>query len=162
VAVVLGDRKRLLELRERLAALTPAPTALLTVGPGETPFAAVDRLNPAVARRQRQRSMVRWLLPFGFFAGLMFTFITDLHTFGFAGPYGEPLIGGLLGMGSGWMGSFAAAASVSSEEDDRIRILRNRVDEGNWLLLMERAGEEIPWTVIQKAAPKAVMRLEDR
>jgi hypothetical protein len=162
VAVVLGDRRRLQELRERLAALTPPPTSLLAVGPGEMAITAVDRLNPAVARRQRQRSMVRWLLPFGFFAGLMFTFITDLHTFGFAGPYGEPVIGGLLGMGSGWMGSFAAAASVSSEEDDRIRILRNRVEEGNWLLLMERAGEDIPWTAIQKAGPKAVVRLEDR
>ena len=57
--------------------------------------------------------MATWLLPFGFGAGLLFTFITNLDTFAFAGPIGQPLIGGLLGLGSGWMGSYAAAASVS-------------------------------------------------
>jgi hypothetical protein len=60
------------------------------------------------------------------------------------------------------MGSFAAAASVSSEEDDRIRILRNRLDEGCWLLLLETpTGSEIPWTTIQQARPKAVVRLDE-
>ena len=93
-------------------------------------------------------------------AGLTFTQITDLHTFDAVGPWGEPLIGGLLGMGSGLMGSFAAAASVSSEDDDRIRSLRNRLEEGNWLLLIEVAGEgDLPWSVLQQARPRAVVRL---
>ncbi len=162
VVVVLADRKRLHRLRDQLAALDPAPASLVALGDGETAMDSVERLNPALARRRRQRSMVRWLMPFGFFAGLMFTFITDLHTFSFAGPYGEPVIGGLLGMGSGWMGSYAAAASVRSEEDDRIRSLRNRLEEGNWLLLVESAaGQEIPWSVIQQAGPKAVVRLSE-
>jgi hypothetical protein len=104
--------------------------------------------------------MMRWLLPFGFLAGFTFTQITDLHTFSALGPWAEPLIGGLLGLGSGWMGSFAAAASVTSEEDDRIRILRNRLQEGNWLLLIDPApGSEPPWGLIQQARPKAVVRL---
>ncbi|HYP03884.1 MAG TPA: hypothetical protein VER57_04965, partial [Cyanobium sp.] len=98
--------------------------------------------------------------PFGFLAGLTFTQITDLHTFAFAGRWGEPVIGGLLGMGSGWMGSYAAAASVVSEEDDRIRGLRNRLEEGSWLLLVEPAqGRDMPWTLLQEARPKAVVRL---
>lgn len=161
VVVVLADREKLLQLRERLAALEPAPR-LLTVGSGETPMDTVEQLNPAITRRRRQQAMVRWLLPFGFFAGMMFSLITDLHTFSFAGPYGEPLIGGLLGMGSGWMGSYAAAASVSSEADDRIRSLRNRIEEGNWLLLVESAtGAEIPWTLIQQSRPQVVVRLAE-
>lgn len=106
--------------------------------------------------------MARWLIPFGFFAGLTFTLITDLHTFAFAGPLGEPLIGGLLGMGSGWMGSFAAAASVASDQDDRIRGLRNRVEEGSWLLLVETAqGVDMPWTLLRDARPLAVVRLSE-
>jgi hypothetical protein len=162
VVVVLDDRDRLRELRDRLEAQRPGFTRVLAIGSGEASLADVERLNPAAARRRRQRSMVRWLLPFGFLAGLTFTQISDLHTFGFAGPYGEPLLGGLLGMGSGWMGSFAAAASVASEEDDRIRILRNRLEEGCWLLLVEAPpGREIPWTTIQQARPKAVVRLDD-
>ena len=160
VVVVLDDPKRLAALRQKLAAENPAPAALVAIGSGETDLAAVERLDPAAGRRRRQRSMMRWLLPFGFLAGLTFTQITDLHTFSALGSWGEPLIGGLLGMASGWMGSFAAAASVTSEEDDRIRILRNRLQEGNWLLLIDPApGSDPPWALIQQARPKAVVRL---
>ena len=109
VVVVLDDPKRLAALRQKLAAENPAPAALVAIGSGETDLAAVERLDPAAGRRRRQRSMMRWLLPFGFLAGLTFTQITDLHTFSALGSWGEPLIGGLLGMASGWMGSFAAA-----------------------------------------------------
>ncbi len=160
VVVVLDDHKRLEQLRQQLAAQQPAPTQLVAIGSGETAMPSVDRLNPATARRQRQRTMARWLMPFGFLAGLTFTQITDLHTFDLFGSWGEPVIGGLLGMGSGLMGSFAAAASVVSEEEDRLRILRNRLEEGNWLLLLEQAsGQEVPWSLVQQARPKAVIRL---
>lgn len=160
--VVLEDRSQLNRLRDQLSKLSPAPEELVALGEGETSMDAIEQLNPAIARRNRQQVMVRWLMPFGFFAGLMFSLITNLHTFAFAGTYGEPLIGGLLGMGSGWMGSYAAAASVTSEADDRVRSLRNRIDEGNWLLLLEAAaGEEIPWILIQQARPKAVVRLTE-
>lgn len=160
VVVVLDDRKRLESLRQRLEAADPAPASLLAIGVGATDPASVERLDPATGRRQRQRSMVRWLLPFGFLAGLTFTQITDLHTFSALGPWGEPLVGGLLGLVSGWMGSFAAAASVTSEDDDRIRILRNRLQEGNWLLWIDPApGTDPPWSLIQQARPRAVVRL---
>jgi hypothetical protein len=162
VVVVLTERKRLRQLQEQLAAMTPPPQRLVAIGQGETDIAEVAELNPALARRLRQRSMARWLLPFGFFAGLTFTFITDLDTFAFAGDLGSHLIGGLLGLGSGWMGSFAAAASVTSEADDRVRALRNRLEEGNWLLLVETAnGIEMPWTRLQEAKPRAVVRLNE-
>ena len=60
------------------------------------------------------------------------------------------------------MGSFAAAASVVSEEDDRIRGLRNRLEEGCWLLLAETmAGVDMPWTTLQQAKPQAVVRLSE-
>ena len=118
VVVVLDDLDRLRQLRDTLAARQPAPLALVAIGAGETPLGEVDRLDATANRRRLQRSMVRWLMPFGFLAGLTFTQITDLHTFDIAGPWGQPLIGGLLGMGSGGLGSFAAAASVGSEEDE--------------------------------------------
>ena len=163
VVVVLGDRKRLHQLRDRLGEQVPPMAQVVAVGEGETPINALERLNPAVGRRNRQRSMARWLIPFGFFAGLTFTYITDLDTFAFFGAWSQHLVGALLGMGSGWMGSFAAAASVTSEEDDRIRSLRNRLEEGNWLLLIEAPnGIEMPWTTLQQAKPKAVVRLNDK
>jgi hypothetical protein len=162
VVVVSAERKRLLQLKDQLADLTPPPQRLVAIGRGETPIEQVQELNPALTRQLRQRRMATWLIPFGFFAGLTFTFITDLDTFAFAGDLGSHLIGGLLGLGSGWMGSFAAAASVSSEADDRVRALRNRLEEGNWLLLVEMPnGFEMPWTRLQEARPKAVVRLND-
>lgn len=160
VVVVLDSRKRLRELREQLSALQPPLVQLVAVGSGETPLQEVEDLNPAFGRQRRQKGMARWLMPFGFFAGLTFTQITDLQTFSPLGPWAEPLLGGLLGMGSGWLGSMVAAASVSSEVDDRLRTLRNRLEEGSWLLLLEpAAGAEVPWSLLQKARPKAVVRL---
>jgi hypothetical protein len=160
VVVVMDDRQRLLRLRDRLREERPAMAQLVTIGEGETDPGAVERLDAAAPRRRRQRNLARWLLPFGFLAGLTFTFITDLHTFDFAGPLGEPLIGGLLGTVSAWMGSFAAAASVNSEEEDGIRALRNRLAEGCWLLLVEPpAGGPMPWPLVQQARPRAVVRL---
>lgn len=162
VVVVLAEHRRLRQVRDQLASLSPAPVRLVAIGQGETDIAEVAELNPALARQLRQRGMARWLLPFGFFAGLTFTYITDLDTFAFAGDLGSHLIGGLLGLGSGWLGSFAAAASVTSEVDDRVRALRNRLEEGNWLLLIETAtGVEMPWTLLQEARPRAVVRLND-
>jgi hypothetical protein len=158
--IVLSDRRRLHQLRDRLAALQPAPLQLLAIGEGEAPLSEVERLDPGSTRRKRQRGMARWLIPFGFFAGFTFTFVADLDTFAFAGAWGNHLIGGLLGLGSGWLGSFAAAASVASEDDDRLRTLRNRVEEGNWLLLAETGGtQELPWSVVQQARPLAVIQL---
>ncbi|MFN6134295.1 MAG: hypothetical protein ACK46L_15580 [Synechococcaceae cyanobacterium] len=160
VVVVLDDRERLERLRQRLSSEMPGLKELVVVGPGDTALAQVERLDPGAGRRRRQRAMARWLMPFGFMAGLTFTQITDLHTFDAVGPWGEPLIGGLLGMGSGLMGSFAAAASVTSEDDDRLRSLRNRLDEGNWLLVIEADGQaDLPWPVLQQARPRAVVRL---
>jgi hypothetical protein len=162
VVVVLESRRRLRELRERLATLEPPPLQLVAVGAGETTLEEVDALNPALSRQRRQRGMALWLIPFGFLAGLTFTQITDLHTFSALGPWGEPLVGGLLGMGSGWLGSFVAAASVTSEGDDRIRTLRNRLAEGSWLLIVQPAmGTEVPWSLLREAQPKAMVRLDE-
>jgi hypothetical protein len=162
VVVVFNDRKRLGQLQQQLATSEPPLARLVAIGAGETPLEAVERLNPATARRQRQRSMARWLMPFGFLAGLTFTYITDLDTLAFFGPWSQHLFGAVLGTVSGLMGSFAAAASVRSEDDDRIRGLRNRLEEGNWLLLAETvSGVEMPWRLLQQARPQAVVRLAE-
>ena len=106
--------------------------------------------------------MATWLLPFGFGAGMLFTFITNLDTFAFAGPVGQPVIGGLLGLGSGWMGSYAAAASVTSDRDDQIRTVRNRLKEGQCVLLVDAIrSEAMPWALIQRCRPASVVRLKD-
>ena len=51
---------------------------------------------------------------------------------------------------------------MRSADDDRIRGLRNRLEEGNWLLLAEtQPGADLPWTLVQRGKPQAVVRLGD-
>nr|YP_002049325.1 hypothetical protein PCC_0699 [Paulinella chromatophora]ACB43115.1 hypothetical protein PCC_0699 [Paulinella chromatophora] len=161
--VVIFARHNQLEMLQKELKSQQHPTMkLVAIGIGEEDINTIKLLNPDLQRRQRQKRMSLWLMPFGFFAGITFTFIANLDTFAFAGSFGEHLIGGLLGLGSGLMGSFAAAASVSSESEDSIRIVRNRLEEGSWLLLIETAmGIEIPWAILQKARPQALVRLSD-
>ena len=160
VAVLLkdtGSRSELTALLEGQPGLQ-----LRAVGAGGIEPETVVELNPALQRQARQRQMATWLLPFGFGAGMLFTFITNLDTFAFAGPVGQPVIGGLLGLGSGWMGSYAAAASVTSDRDDQIRTVRNRLSEGQCVLLVDAIrSEAMPWALIQRCRPASVVRLKD-
>ena len=71
----------------------------LTIPPQGDAIDRVELLNPNLTRQRRQKAMARWLMPFGFLAGLTFTQITTLTTFDSFGPWGQPVIGGLLGMG---------------------------------------------------------------
>ena len=160
VAVLLKDTGS----RSELTALLEGQPGLQLrgVGAGGIEPEQVVELNPALQRQARQRQMATWLLPFGFGAGMLFTFITNLDTFAFAGPLGQPVIGGLLGLGSGWMGSYAAAASVTSDRDDQIRTVRNRLSEGQCVLLVDAIrSEAMPWALIQRCRPASVVRLKD-
>ena len=160
VAVLLKDTGSRSELK---ALLDGQPgLQLREVGAGGIKPEQVVELNPALQRQARQRQMATWLLPFGFGAGMVFTFITNLDTFAFAGPIGQPLIGGLLGLGSGWMGSYAAAASVTSDRDDQIRVVRNRLNEGQCVLMIDAIQSDmVPWALIQRCRPASVVRLKD-
>ena len=79
-------------------------------------FEDIRIFNPKLDRKIRQKEMSRWLMPFGFIAGIAFSNMTNLSTFSFLGlnNIGESLIGGLLGMGSGYLGSAVSSADIFS------------------------------------------------
>ena len=78
VAVLLKDTGSRSELK---ALLDGQPgLQLREVGTGGTEPEEVVELNPALQRQARQRQMATWLLPFGFGAGMVFTFITNYST----------------------------------------------------------------------------------
>ena len=52
-------------------------------------------------------------------------------------PIAEPLIGSFLGMGSGWIGSYVASASLNNDKNDDIENLRKLNTQGLSLLLIE-------------------------
>lgn len=160
--VVLKQQEAAQDLCERLKDAAIPLLQIQVLPPDDDAMDGIELLNPNLVRQRRQKAMARWLMPFGFMAGATFTQITTLTTFAALGSWGEPLMGGLLGLGSGLMGSFAAAASVNSENEDGVRILRNRHQEGRWLLLVETPGSiELPWKTVQAARPLQVVRLAE-
>tara|TARA_Y100001968_G_scaffold95250_1_gene85504 strand:- start:1040 stop:1486 length:447 start_codon:yes stop_codon:yes gene_type:complete len=125
-------------------------------------FNNVKLLNPNIARKERQKTLAIWLIPFGFIAGLSFSQMTDLKTFGEMGfpNQFEKLIGGLVGMISGWLGSFFAAGGINSENDDDIRALRKKSEQGFWLLILELPIEiELPWEILQETNCLEIIRI---
>ena len=117
-------------------------------------FNNVKILNPTLARKDRQKALATWLIPFGFIAGLSFSQMTDLNTFadmGFPNQL-EKLLGGLVGMVSGALGSFFSVAGISQETVDDLRAIRKKSEEGFWLLILELPIEiEPPWAILKGA-----------
>ena len=120
-------------------------------------------LNPKLDRKLRQKDMSRWLMPFGFIAGIAFSNMTNLSTFSFLGlnPTGESLIGGMLGMGSGYLGSIVSSASINLDRNKELRSIINFNKEGKWLVLLEtQIGTDLPWAFIKQSDPKDIIFLE--
>ena len=119
----------------------------------QSSFNNIKLLNPILSRKDRQKTLATWLIPFGFIAGLSFSEMTGLKTFadmGFPNQL-EKLLGGLIGMISGAMGSFFSAGGISQETDDDLRALRKKSEDGFWLLILELPTEiEPPWSILQE------------
>lgn len=119
----------------------------------QSSFNNIKLLNPALAQKDRQKTLATWLIPFGFIAGLSFSQMTNLKTFeelGFPNQF-EKILGGLVGMISGWLGSFFSAGSINQENDDDIRALRKKSELGYWLLILELPLEiELPWKILKE------------
>ncbi len=119
----------------------------------QSSFNNIKLLNPALAQKDRQKTLATWLIPFGFIAGLSFSYMTDLKTFadmGFPNQL-EKLLGGLVGMISGALGSFFSAGGISQETVDDLRAIRKKSEEGFWLLMLELPLEiELPWSILKE------------
>jgi len=126
-------------------------------------FEDIRILNPKLDRKIRQKDMSRWLMPFGFIAGIAFSYMTNLSTFSFLGlnKIGGSLIGGILGMGSGYLGSIVSSASININRGKELRSIINFHKEGKWLVLLEnQIGAELPWALIKQTEAKDIIFLE--
>ena len=120
-------------------------------------------LNPKLDRKIRQKNMGSWLMPFGFIAGIAFSNMTNLSTFSFLGlnNIGESFMGGLLGMGSGYLGSVVSSASINLNRNKELRSIIAFNKEGKWLVLLEnQIGSELPWALIKQSKPKDIIFIE--
>jgi hypothetical protein len=116
-------------------------------------FNNIKLLNPALARNDRRKALASWLIPFGFIAGLSFSQMTDLKTFadmGFPNQL-EKILGGLVGMISGALGSFFSAGGINQETVDDLRAIRKKSEAGFWLLILDLPIEiEPPWAMLKE------------
>ena len=120
-------------------------------------------LNPKLDRKIRQKNMSTWLMPFGFIAGIAFSNMTNLSTFSFLGldKIGESFMSGLLGMGSGYLGSIVSSASINLNRNKELRSIIDLNNEGKWLVLLEnQIGTELPWALIKQSEPREIIFLE--
>jgi len=121
-------------------------------------------LNPKLDRQLRQQNMKKWLMPFGFIAGLTFSNMTNLSTFSFLGldSFGESLLGGALGMASGYLGSIVSSASINLNRNKEIRSILNLNKDGKWLMLLEsQIGYELPWNLIRESKSQDIIFFEN-
>ena len=128
----------------------------------EVNFNSVKLLNPQLARKERQRILATWLIPFGFITGLGFSQMTGLDTFtemGFPNQF-EKLIGGIVGMISGWLGSLFSAGGGNQDIDDDLSALRKKSEQGLWLLILETPIEiELPWNIIKDIRARDIINI---
>ena len=121
-------------------------------------------LNPKLDRKIRRNNMRNWLMPFGFIAGLTFSNMTNLSTFSFLGlnQLGESIFGGLLGMGSGLLGSIVASASINLNRNKELRSILNFNKAGKWIVILENEiGYELPWIIIRDSDPLEMIFIDN-
>jgi hypothetical protein len=95
-------------------------------------------IDPKEEAKKQSRLMAFWLIPFGFFAGFTFSLITGLDTFAWAGEIGNHVIGGLLGAGSGAMGSVFVGGGVGLVFGSGDALpYRNRLNAGKYLVVVQ-------------------------
>ncbi|YAF95779.1 MAG: hypothetical protein AB3A66_25140 [Nodularia sp. CChRGM 3473] len=95
-------------------------------------------IDPKEQAKKQAQLMAFWLVPFGFFAGFTFSLITGLDTFAWAGEIGNHIVGGLLGAGSGAMGSVFVGGGIGLVVGSGDALpYRNRLDMGKYILVVQ-------------------------
>lgn len=95
-------------------------------------------IDPNEQALKQTKLMAFWLVPFGFVAGVAFSLSTNLNTFAWAGEIGNHLIGGILGAGSGLLGSiFAGGGTGLLVGGGDALPYRNRLNAGKYIIVVK-------------------------
>ena len=95
-------------------------------------------IDPKEEAKKQAKFMSYWLVPFGFFAGFGLSLVTGLNTFAWAGEIGNHFVGGLLGAGSGALGSIFVGGGVGLFVGGGDALpYRNRLDAGQYIVVVE-------------------------
>ena len=111
-------------------------TDLVILGKGYQTADEFGFIDPSTQGKKQAKLMAFWLVPFGFFGGFVFDFITGLNTFAWAGSPGNHIVGGLAGAVGGAMGSYFVGSStgILLGSGDALPY-RNRLNMGKYLVV---------------------------
>lgn len=98
-------------------------------------------IDPNQEASKRSGQLAYWLVPFGFAAGYLFNLLTGIEIFGWAGQFGNHIIGGILGAASGALGALFVGGGIglTTSSGDAL-VYRNRLDAGKYLIVAK--GDE--------------------
>ncbi|MBD2209772.1 hypothetical protein H6G27_07770 [Nostoc linckia FACHB-104] len=135
LVAVLADR---IQAEAAYLALEKEAIKSTILGKGYKTADEFGLIDPQEQAKKQVRLMAIWLVPFGFFAGFTFSYITGLDTFAWAGEIGNHIVGGLLGAASGAMGSVVVGGGVGliTGGGDALPY-RNRLDAGKYLVVVQ-------------------------
>lgn len=137
MVAVLSDRIKAEEAYSALEAARIPLEACAILGKGYKSADEYGLIDPTEQAWKQVKLMAFWLVPFGFIAGFLFDTITHLNTFPWAGTLGNQIIGGILGAGSGAMGSFFVGGGVGLTFGGGDALpYRNRLDAGQYLVIV--------------------------
>ena len=142
LVAVFRDRTQAEEAYSRLEASNFTMSDINILGDGYQATDTFGLQNPKEAAWTQVRRMATWLVPFGFAGGVIFDTITGLNTFTWTGRLGNQLIGGLLGAGSGMMGSFFISGGPALIFSDDSESYRDRIEAGEYLVVVS-GGESV-------------------
>ncbi|MEO0433143.1 MAG: hypothetical protein AAF151_15765 [Cyanobacteria bacterium J06656_5] len=142
LVAVFCDRIQAEEAYSRLQGSNFAMEDISILGEGYTTTDEFGLKNPKEVAWRQVRLMATWLVPFGFGGGFVFNAITGLDTFPWAGVLGNQLMGGLLGAGSGLMGSFFIGGGPAMFFNNNDTPYRDRLDAGEYLVVVN-GGESV-------------------
>lgn len=114
--------------------------------------------TPQEAAWSQVKRMAIWLVPFGFGGGVVFDIITGLQTFSWTGTLGNQVLGGILGAGSGLMGSFFIGGGPTLLFNNNETPYRDRIADGEYLVVVN-GGESVitqAARIIQALEPETI------
>lgn len=142
LVAVFCDRTQAEEAYARLESSNFAMDDVAILGEGYKATDTFGLQNPKEVAWTQVKRMAIWLVPFGFGGGFVFDMITGLNTFEWTGRLGNQILGGLLGAGSGLMGSFFIGGGPALLFNNNETPYRDRIAAGEYLVVVN-GGESI-------------------
>ncbi|MEH2300357.1 hypothetical protein [Nostoc sp.] len=94
-------------------------------------------INPDKQARKQSTRLLWWLVPFGFFAGYAFNYLTKIEIFPQVARFGNEFLAGILGAIAGALGAALIGGGVGSTVGSGDALpYRNRLNAGKYLIVV--------------------------